>query len=289
MAISTFEELQSRFWDSSASKWRASMWWQSANTVEALCNLALAVPSMTAPVVASVEAVFDATTNPTIGWCDMGVALTFSGYFDDEAWWGLAWLRAHTLTGEDKYLLRSRAIFDDLVQRSWSDASCGGGCCWQASRDPGRTRGCCDRRRTPVDPPVLSPPTRFPMIPALPSALSLGAQPPLVRAASTSDKNAVTNELFFSHAAQLATRYRARCIAAKARGANASAVFECAAEIDTTIWAHRGLQWFLASGMINGSSLVNDGVDTFPGHGVDTATVPKPSSPRPPKPRPISR
>ena len=75
-------------------------------------------------------------SNSTVGRCNIGVDRTFSGYFDDEEWWGLAWLKAYDLTQNATYLRRSQAVFDDLATRSWSDTSCGGGVCWQASKDP---------------------------------------------------------------------------------------------------------------------------------------------------------
>ena len=75
-------------------------------------------------------------SNSTVGRCTIGVDRTFSGYFDDEEWWGLAWLKAYDLTQNATYLRRSQAVFDDLATRSWSDTSCGGGVCWQASKDP---------------------------------------------------------------------------------------------------------------------------------------------------------
>ena len=141
-AARAFARLQSDFWQPSAGLWRASMWWQTANTIEALSNLALLQPQLQPAIEAAVATVFNATSNSTHGRCDKGVDLTFSGYFDDEEWWGLAWLKAYELTSDRAYLNRSRAIFDDLVSRSWSNASCGGGVCWQASQDPANMKAC---------------------------------------------------------------------------------------------------------------------------------------------------
>ena len=88
-------------------------------------------------------------------------------------------------------------------------------------------------------------------------------------------KNAITNELFFSLGAQLAALHEARCRAALAprgtarmRRAAASSVAarSCVAAKTYHQWASRELMWFLASGMLNASSLVNDGLDTFAEH-----------------------
>jgi len=61
----------------------------------------------------------------------------------------------------------------------------------------------------------------------------------------TKEKNAIENELFLAVAASLANR---NPDAAKRR--------------DDLTWAHKELVWFLSSGMINGSHLVNDGLDS---------------------------
>ena len=209
-ASETYNELQSRYW-SSSGYWRDSMWWQEANTIEAVSNLAMITPADKPRVEAVLEAVYNATTNNTVARCNQGVNLTFSGYFDDEAWWGLGWLRAHTLTQQERYLLRAQAIFDDLVNRSWSEHSCGGGCCWQARGIDGNTEDM-----------------------------------------AHCYKNAITNELFISLGAQLSATY-------KGRGEPSSSAWAHG-------WAQKGLRWFVASGMINSSSLVNDGLDTFPSH-----------------------
>ena len=52
------------------------------------------------------EKIFSATSNDTKYRCDGPVERTFSGYFDDEEWWGLAWLRAHKLTGSEMYIAK---------------------------------------------------------------------------------------------------------------------------------------------------------------------------------------
>jgi len=154
------------------------------------------------------EIVFNATANSTVGRRNIGVDRTFSGYFDDEAWWGIAWLKAYQVTSEKAYLNRSRAVFDDLVNRSWSEASCGGGFCWQASSNPDDMNACY--------------------------------------------KNSITNELSITLAAQLALVY-------KELGMQEAFKY-------TSGWADRAITWFINSGLLNKSSLVNDGLDTFTKH-----------------------
>ena len=197
MALQAFDEMQTRYWSSTQGIWQSSMWWQLANTVETVCNIGLQQKSTQAQVEPLLASVFAYTANATKGRTDIGVNLTFSGYFDDEEWWGLAWHRAYELTKNETYLNRSRAIFDDLVHRSWSNASCGGGVCWQASPDPANMKSCY--------------------------------------------KNAITNELFLSHAAALALTY-------KELGRDADYNYSLHG------WALRETAWLLRSGMINSTN-----------------------------------
>lgn len=237
-ARETFDALQSHFFDHNAGEWRSSMWWQAANTVEAISNLGLLEPSSRAQIEATIALVYNATANATIARCDKGVNLTFSGYFDDELWWGHAWLRAFELTHQEHYLNRSVAIFDDLVERSWSNESCGGGCCWQASRNSDDMAGCY--------------------------------------------KNAITNELFVSLGARLSSLFEARCTSLSSHHGHKREIggsgmrdkladaeeqrLVCAAARHHHAWATHGLVWFLSSGMLNASDLINDGLDTFHAH-----------------------
>lgn len=48
-----------------------------------------------------------------------------SGYYDDEGWWALAWLKAYDLTNDDRYLNMAVTIFDDMTN-GWDDTCCGG-------------------------------------------------------------------------------------------------------------------------------------------------------------------
>ena len=82
-----FAELQTRFWNATAGRYDASIWWQQANALEAVCNLAIKQPKHRPEAGRILAAAFAATANQTKGRCNQGVDLTFSGYFDDEEWW----------------------------------------------------------------------------------------------------------------------------------------------------------------------------------------------------------
>jgi hypothetical protein len=77
-------------------------------------------------------------------------------------------------------------------------------------------------------------------------------------------QNAITNELFLTHAAQLALRYKQQ--GQQRRGGEGSRQTAATQTVRMADWAHKELSFILASGMINGSFLVNDGLDTFAAH-----------------------
>jgi predicted alpha-1,6-mannanase (GH76 family) len=52
---------------------------------------------------------------------------------DDSEWWGLTWVGAYDLTGEQKYLDMAVKI-GDYVQGYWDESTCGGGVWWDAER-----------------------------------------------------------------------------------------------------------------------------------------------------------
>jgi predicted alpha-1,6-mannanase (GH76 family) len=51
-----------------------------------------------------------------------------NGYYDDEGWWGLAWLNIYDLTQDNDYLNLATVIFND-IQGGWP-TPCGGGIWW---------------------------------------------------------------------------------------------------------------------------------------------------------------
>ncbi|MBD8079084.1 GH92 family glycosyl hydrolase [Cellulosimicrobium arenosum] len=52
---------------------------------------------------------------------------------DDSAWWGLAWVSAYDLTGDQKYLDMAVTI-GDYVHGYWDESTCGGGVWWDGER-----------------------------------------------------------------------------------------------------------------------------------------------------------
>ena len=110
-----------------------------------------------------------------------------NGYYDDEGWWALAWLKVYDLTNDVRYINAAITIFEDMTKGY--PATCGG--IWW------------DKDHTA--------------------------------------NLAITNELFFTIAAELANR------AANRRY--------------YTQWALNMWQWFEGSGLINSGSSINSGID----------------------------
>lgn len=49
--------------------------------------------------------------------------------YDDEGWWGAAWMRAYDVTGDAQYLAAAKFVFDDMAT-AWDETTCNGGMWW---------------------------------------------------------------------------------------------------------------------------------------------------------------
>lgn len=98
-------------------------WWTGANALTAVIDHAQRSDSPTHRWL--IGEVFDRNRNREGG--------NFTNqYLDDTAWWGLAWLRAYDVTGEQRYLEMAR--LDEAHLRRYWDATCGGGVWWRTDR-----------------------------------------------------------------------------------------------------------------------------------------------------------
>jgi predicted alpha-1,6-mannanase (GH76 family) len=111
-----------RWYRPSRGLWQGAGWWQSANALTAVVRYAQATGDPAGPAVA--RTTFRRAPRWRRGFCNK--------FFDDNAWWALAWVAAHDLTGEDRYLHAAERIFARNVA-GW-DGTCGGGLWWNTDR-----------------------------------------------------------------------------------------------------------------------------------------------------------
>jgi predicted alpha-1,6-mannanase (GH76 family) len=102
--------------------WRTTGWWNSANALMALIRYIQRTGNRSYAWV--VDNTFRAAQRETPGFINT--------FFDDNAWWALAWVAAYDLTADPRYLAAAQAIFaHNLV--GWDD-TCGGGLWWNEDR-----------------------------------------------------------------------------------------------------------------------------------------------------------
>jgi predicted alpha-1,6-mannanase (GH76 family) len=102
--------------------WRTTGWWNSANALTAVIAYTQRTGDETHLDV--VERTFSAARRRHPDFLVRS--------YDDNGWWGLAWVAAYDLTGEVRYLDAARTIFANLLT-GWDDA-CGGGMWWNTDR-----------------------------------------------------------------------------------------------------------------------------------------------------------
>jgi predicted alpha-1,6-mannanase (GH76 family) len=157
--------------------WKSTGWWNAANALTAVIGYTRHTRDDShAQVVATT---FQHARRAHPDFMNM--------FFDDNAWWALAWVAAFDLTGESRYLDAARVIFARNLA-GWDDV-CGGGMWWTTKR---------------------------------------------------TYKNAITNELFITLAAQLHER--------------------TPADQEYLSWALRGWEWLTGRALIGSNGLVNDGL-----------------------------
>lgn len=112
------------WYNSTTGLWDSTGWWNSANALEALVDYCIITRTTKYnAVIANTFAKNKDKASPNF------LQGHFCGqYYDDQLWWGLAWLRAYELTHKQEYLDASLFIFNDTTY-AW-DTTCGGGIWW---------------------------------------------------------------------------------------------------------------------------------------------------------------
>lgn len=103
--------------------WKTTGWWNSANALTALIDYMKYAGRDTYQYV--IDTTFEKNKYAEDG--------NFTNYYiDDTLWWGLAWILAYDVTGNEKYL--DMAKIDADYSYRYTDTVCGGGLWWSAER-----------------------------------------------------------------------------------------------------------------------------------------------------------
>ena len=109
------------FYDESTGRF-GSAWWTAANAIEAAeTSYATTGGMMGGKYMVDTHA----TVAPDSAY--------INAFYDDEGWWGNAWVHAYDVTGDGAYLATAKFIFDD-IKGGWDAGTCGGGVWWSKQR-----------------------------------------------------------------------------------------------------------------------------------------------------------
>lgn len=113
--------------------WPDAGWWNSANLLTAVIRYA-DVSGQKEELVPVIQDIFKKTRKFPL-YNDKGELSSYcenyiNDYYDDEAWWALAWIEAYKLTKDTEYLKMAKTIFEDM-KTGWSDDVHGGGIFWK--------------------------------------------------------------------------------------------------------------------------------------------------------------
>jgi predicted alpha-1,6-mannanase (GH76 family) len=113
------------YWVPSVARWGSS-WWTTATNLDALISVEQRTGDRS--YVGDIADLWSANRGYGAHGVDPVDVPFGNHYVDDSAWWGLAWLHAYQLTGDQRYLATAEQI-DNLIASYWS-GSCGGGVVW---------------------------------------------------------------------------------------------------------------------------------------------------------------
>ena len=111
-----------RWYDTRSGRWKTTGWWNAANALTAV--IAYTGRTGDQSYAGVIQTTFARARRRHPGF--------IVGYYDDNLWWGLAWVAAYDLTGEDRFRDAARSIFEQAVT-GWDD-TCGGGLWWSRAR-----------------------------------------------------------------------------------------------------------------------------------------------------------
>ena len=123
-ADAALKSLMDNWYQFGKGSFRDLGWWNTANALETVIDYSFVRPFNN--VSAIIQDVYNNRSNE--------YAKNFiNDYYDDEAWWALAMVKAFDATQNKKYLSTAEAIFDDMLT-GWDETACSGGLWWNKSR-----------------------------------------------------------------------------------------------------------------------------------------------------------
>ncbi len=110
------------WYEPSTGLWKSTGWWNAANAL----TVVIAYTKLTG------DTTYEAVIGTTFAAAQRQHAGFINDYYDDNAWWALAWIAAFDLTGDARYLDAARTIFTHNTA-AWDD-TCGGGLWWNTQK-----------------------------------------------------------------------------------------------------------------------------------------------------------
>jgi len=147
-AVSATKALQN-WYNQTNGLWQTTGWWNSANCITVLADLTALdsqldiITGQVWPNTFEKAQKFNLKQSRSPNSCETTVCRRnvrrkneaqledanpkgfLNGFYDDEGWWALAWIKVYDLTKSPQYLKAASDIFDDLVATGYN-ATCGG-------------------------------------------------------------------------------------------------------------------------------------------------------------------
>ncbi|CAL3971218.1 hypothetical protein PZA11_007773 [Diplocarpon coronariae] len=105
------------WYDAATGLWQDA-WWPSANVVTMLADFYEFFPHMA-------RGTTDQVFPTTLAMAPKTFPGFINGFYDDELWWVLAWIKVYDVTQNLTYLDTATAIFED-AKKAWGASPCGG-------------------------------------------------------------------------------------------------------------------------------------------------------------------
>jgi predicted alpha-1,6-mannanase (GH76 family) len=112
-----------RWYDRATGQWTSTGWWNAANALTAVIRYTKVTG----------DSSHDGCIAATFAAAQRQRANFINDYYDDNAWWALAWVAAFDLTRDSRYLDAARTIFTHNTG-GWDD-TCRGGLWWNTAKN----------------------------------------------------------------------------------------------------------------------------------------------------------